>query len=973
MDEDAEENYGEEHPDSENGLRFSEGHQDQRTEEVLEYELDFEEDLDEYKENQFENEGDWEQEDKQDFEIKLKAIESQDMKRKRKSIYNLDSFVSSTMVTTDLSITDDLGKLDAIPERRIRYSQSIGVSGIARLNLSHITQKIIGCVIDENITTEFPWLYVKKELIEDNIDLHDESSDFLPVKEEIENFPDTNILIGYAPSSTEEGQFYICLNEAGRDAVIRQIEIQRIEQESRVQNAVLKTIGQWKDLGSAAEIDATIVKKNRPLFEIEIESTANLLNKRVNLMDRNVDDQRDGYVRLVPHRETFQNVIKALVDSANQTGLTYENKEAQTTTPFQINAKSQHAYEYSPIDISKFSESKSEAFKKFLEKYRADICNELLLNSTWDLYTSDYTKFMHSEKNSQPIMTIDYKEHQSYYDGNFCLDKVINELSWHPLWTGIAACSYTDYAKSTRFSGPKLNNEIKRSNKGKNQTLVWSFNDCLAPKLVLESPREVTVVSICPHNENVIIGGCSNGQIAIWHIPGKIKKMEAIIVHTTAQVKYRIAMKNLMAWMRDTIGVSAVDITAMSSLQSSQKGRITQIAWVPAYNKVGKDGRIINFPEDTDSKDLSCQFLTASEDGTIAFWDLKWEPATRKIKQADKTKVPRPDVLLQSISPYKALDGLIEPDYILLLQYPESIRRAVISTMNIFTPMIPVEQVKPFQKKESDISTRRYYRHIFKKPPYEMLPKIFIGTAEGICGIITWEGYNFSTGQLVNRESCKWAWLNIIHDGPVTHAIRSEFISDLIMTVGGRIFALWTENFHRPFFWKKSKYRYTSCSWSNYRASTLLVARSDGTIEVWNFATKSIEPTFTQSFSGGIIPGIYNHHLPLNPQCVAFCDFNGALRVFLAPSKMVDVEENKEWMQHFMKRTISGIQKFEAWQKQWSDTNVKSIERNRKLAEIENAKRLEETEEKFKAEMLEAASKLDSSSKVQYVKRSSDF
>lgn len=106
---------------------------------------------------------------------------------------------------------------------------------------------------------------------------------------------------------------------------------------------------------------------------------------------------------------------------------------------------------------------------------------------------------------------------------------------------------------------------------------------------------------------------------------------------------------------------------------------------------------------------------------------LRWEPATRKVKESDKTKVPRPDVLLQSISPYKELDGLIQPDYILLLQYPESIRRAVISTMNIFTPQISVEQVKPFPRKNSDISTRRYYRHIFKKPPYEMLPKLFIG------------------------------------------------------------------------------------------------------------------------------------------------------------------------------------------------------------------------------------------------------
>lgn len=74
MDEDVEENYGKEHPDSENDLRFSEGHQDQRTEEVIEYELDFEEDLGEYREDQFEDEGDWEKEgEEEDFEIKKKG------------------------------------------------------------------------------------------------------------------------------------------------------------------------------------------------------------------------------------------------------------------------------------------------------------------------------------------------------------------------------------------------------------------------------------------------------------------------------------------------------------------------------------------------------------------------------------------------------------------------------------------------------------------------------------------------------------------------------------------------------------------------------------------------------------------------------------------------------------------------------------------------------------------------------------
>ena len=145
-----------------------------------------------------------------------------------------------------------------------------GLSGIARINLSPLTQKIIGCVIGENVTTEYPWIYVRKEIIEDNLDLHEESSDFLPVRDEINLFPDKKILIGYAPSTAQDEQFYICLTEAGRDAVMKHIETLRLEEEDRVRNAIEKPIGKWKELGSREEVDDTIVKNTRPLFEIEV-------------------------------------------------------------------------------------------------------------------------------------------------------------------------------------------------------------------------------------------------------------------------------------------------------------------------------------------------------------------------------------------------------------------------------------------------------------------------------------------------------------------------------------------------------------------------------------------------------------------------------------------------------------------------------------------------------------------------------
>ena len=57
-------------------------------------------------------------------------------------------------------------------------------------------------------------------------------------------------------------------------------------------------------------------------------------------------------------------------------------------------------------------------------------------------------------------MTIVYREHQNYYDGKICKDKVVNDLSWHPFWTGIAACAYVDYAKDSKLTGPNSNNKV---------------------------------------------------------------------------------------------------------------------------------------------------------------------------------------------------------------------------------------------------------------------------------------------------------------------------------------------------------------------------------------------------------------------------------------------------------------------------------------------------------------------------------
>ncbi|XP_071554596.1 dynein axonemal intermediate chain 3 [Temnothorax nylanderi] len=911
-------------------------------------------------------EREWEEEKKpptQDWEKEAKKKIRIDMDdpsmRRRRTIYDLNSYASSRPSVSDIWKFNTT-QITAEPSKKIRYSASMGIPGIARLDLSPLTQKIVGCIIGEDVTAEYPWVHVRKDVIEDNIDLHSESSDFLPVKDEIHAFPDEKVFIGYAPSLSEEGQFYIVLTEEGRDAIVKHIQEQREDHENRVRNAIYKSPGRWHDLGSGAVVDANVVKDTRPLFEIEVTSTADLLNVPINLTDRKADDQRDGYIELLPdNRQIFENVRRKLVSSYTQVTPIVRHNEAQTAPSIPVNSWYQYLYEYETVDLSTYTEEKIESLKDFLERYTSKMCDQILMNSTWDIYTNDYANLVLNEKDTQAPVPIGYEEHQSYYDGKLIADKVINDLCWHPFWTGTAIATYTQHGKGEHLIGPKTYDEVFLACEGNNRVLIWSFTDCLSPKLILECPREVTSVSVCPLDSSIIIGGCTNGQIAIWHIPGKIEQVETVVAQTGAQVKYSIAMRSLMTWMRETTATSLISPAAMSAQKYSQKAGITQIVWMPSHHKVDKNGRISSLPEDAPLDNLSYQFVTASQDGTVAFWDLKSQPSEKDIRQVRRRKKIRADIsksMAQPASPFKILDRIFKPDYILVIQYPDESRQLVITTLSMYNPKFRKEQVEPFPVARDDLTIRKYYKPIIEKANYVMEPKMLVGTVEGDFGCITWTGYEFATDVSVNRETARWLWMKRLHDGPVTHSVRSNYYHQVVVTIGGKIFAVWRDDFGEPLVWKKSNVGYSACSWGIIRPTVLILGRMDGTVEIWDLIVKSHEPSFVQSLSGRIITGIYTHELPLEPQCIGFCDFNGSLRTFTAPRVLLTYDVGDvEWMKKFIDRQVQRISEFQAWQEMWRETNLEDIEMKKKLGKMEGEKKRLEAEEKIKADTVEAA------------------
>ncbi|XP_046814339.1 dynein axonemal intermediate chain 3-like [Vespa crabro] len=924
-------------------------------------------------EEEEEKEEEEEAEEMYDWEEKAKKIISidlaDDFPKRSKTIYELDSYEASGPSFYDIL---QLGKIDEevlSKQQEIHYSTSMG-AGVARIDLSPSIQQTIGCVIGENVTTEYPWVWVQKETIEDDLHLHSESSEFLSMKNEILEYPERRMLIGYAPSVTEEGQFYICLSIEAKETVLQQIQIQRRSHEIRVRNAVYKQPAKWKDLGSGKEVDENVIKNQRPQIEIQVVSTANLLNVPMNLVDRRADDQRDGYIDLLPYRQTFENVSRSTISRPTQVTPSIKDNDAQTPPSIPVNSWFQYQYEYKPIDISAFTEEDIENLTRFLRRYTDIICDQVQMNATWDIYADDYTNLAQYERDTKAPIPVEYREYQSFYSKLRTKNKVINDLSWHPLWTGIACVTYTHYGNSEYFLNQEVYEEVLRDCEGDNLALVWSFNDCLSPKLVLECPREIKSISICPLDGRIIIGGCANGQIAIWSLPDNIESMETIIDPTSIQVKYKITLWSLMRWMKDTLESSILRPVAMSSLQYSQKAAITKITWIPSYHKVEKNGRIKSLENDTTFENLSMQFITCSMDGTIAFWDLKENiPRKEETKKVNQKKA-YPPILMESVSPLRSFDRIWKPYYILFIQYPNESRYPMLSTFTMYFPKLKKDEAFPVMK--MDISTRRCFKFILEKPDYIMEPEIFIGTVEGYVGLITWEGFEnpSDVNNLTNREKCKWKWIKRIHDGPVTHMARSEFHKNIVATVGGRIFAVWREDFGEPVIWKKSELRYSGCCWTNIRPTILLLARLDGSIEIWDFIVKSQEPTITQSVSGHIIMGVYIHELPLDPQCIAICDYNGTLRIFTAPPILLtfDVSDIK-WMQDYVDQQVDRISKFKNWQDAWNIKNFERIHKKKKLDEKEVEEKRLEAKIKQQEEMAEILRKAKEEEKTKRKKR----
>ena len=349
---------------------------------------------------------------------------------------------------------------------------------------------------------------------------------------------------------------------------------------------------------------------------------------------------------------------------------------------------------------------------------------------------------------------------------------------------------------------------------------MWSFSDNLNYKLEFESPLEVVVLSFCPTDRNILLGGALNGQVILWDLQNRAEKLDYEEMLSSAQIGYRIIMSEFLKWAIQINETILVTPSCISRLENSQKSTITAIHWLSSKCFVNAYGKIYMDP--IRSKKYR-YFITSSLDGSVSFWNLDAH-SSRKVSSGARRDLPK--ALTQSESVFKG--KTLAPIFTVVFSEPIT---AVIADTPIFGVRYNEKDLKtsknpynyPIQVQESEIT--------------EVRQSCVISSFYGHLERISWSGlYADAEGRELVSGTVSFAR---VHDGPVTSMKRNPFFPWLFVSIGCTVLAVWKEDYnYSPIFWRRCQSGLTAVSWSESKPSVFFVTRIDGSLEAWDILCK---------------------------------------------------------------------------------------------------------------------------------------
>lgn len=792
---------------------------------------------------------------------------------------------TSSLSVKQLSHKTKKKKRKIIKEEAVEVvkKSSFDVPGVATIILSPIPQKIIGCSVGENVTAENPWIYVRKELIEDNMELHEESSEFLALGNEIRAYPEPDILIGWIPAASEKhDEFYVIYTLEAKEQVLKVIEQKKNEMEQKLQRLVCRTVGKWKSLGSEYEVNESLILNFRPLYEVEIKSQFPVYAAPVKFIMRKVEDAIDGYVELLQDvRYPIESVAKKRVDVSVQAALPRVSNEVQTNPTFPRNVSTQYEFNYDMLKTStkdrkpKMLPSRKVSNLPIILSNTDEVFENVFFNEHMDIYKDDYAALI-SESRLKLDVTGNIHRFLTCSDPNSTKGKLVGDCAWSYFTSGLMAVCYTDYCPAT-LSRKKDEDEVASSVDGAPPVLIWSYTDGLQPKLYLETPREITYLSWCPYQKDLLIGGSINGQIIVWDLTNKIKEVETPEILTTSQKQHRLNLLTRMGWMKFTGNISVVQPSIVSNLCHSHKSSVTGVTWLSENCEITRNGKY-RCSEGSKTK----QLISFSEDGTLLVWDMDFKRTNDVLPKTGGRKLKRlkelPLGLVADLTNLKELGKDFKPHYKITMK---ELPILTIVRMPMVTEYKPVED---YEDPRPQIRTE--YTNTSEQLPTEMQQFTFATTIGQLINAKI-EGFDFDVGTKMSTEEATIEYYQSMHEGPIVFCGKHPTIKDYLLTIGGTVFTIWHSEEKHPILWRKASYglKYNTGGWMLRRPACILLVRSDGSLEMWDLLINNIQPIRVVSTGGDMLLKSFGFLSAVHPRksTFAFSDNLGTLSVYFVP------------------------------------------------------------------------------------------
>lgn len=811
-------------------------------------------------------------------------------------------------------------------KKRVKYKHGWtlideNIENVERVKLNPEMQRELGCLVGEHVFLEYPWAYVDRNVIAKYAKLSDSS--LAPFREIIDIYEADTFLVGYSSIQLNSDDFVICLTEKAKRLIRQRNKTITGIISRKVIDRVIKTARPWNSLGSDTEVDENFVRNKREFFEIEILLPGRMLNSSRTLSDRGASDSRDSYIQLINEDEKFENIERKCISKAIQTCLQPRETFVQTCPIFPKNAWTQYDHEdilkETPVveekkqvneesernndnrsqvkDIDQSNEDLEDEKPKektplelFLKTRSQEMIDVIKYNAAVNLYVDDIESLSKQENKISTIEVTTLSEQVSFIDLSFTGNKAISDISLHSKFKEHVAISYITISNRT------LKTECLSEGEFQTRVLVWKLNDPLRPHLVLQDHREIYSVSFCPYNDDYVIGGCSTGQVIIWNINHYLNN-----ISDNKTVKFRTAQNNLPI-LRPTV---------VSHKHHSHRLPIRKIRWIPAKYRIEPNGNLTR-----SSITSNIVFLTVSEDGIVIVWNVCFR--SRQTVNHDS----------------EDFDELLHP--IFRLKIP-----TFSENSQSFTPLCFCLDEQNENSPDTNDSKNKDFRKY-----------LWLGCAEGLLKC-KW-GEHAYEGNLTDTVECNILNCSYVHNGPVIEIVRSSHVRDVLLSIGGQVFAIWNDDhMDSPLFWRRNSARYTSCCWAN-EPGVFFLGSEDGNLEVWNINSDSNQPIFTQVVSSRSITCLIL--LPLfrgeDVKMIGVGDHGGLFRAFKEPEicRGSVTTERMDWFEEYAWRETRRKKLFASWQNDFLANDPVVIAKRSARRDEEREKKAKEAREKLRRE-----------------------